>query len=76
MWGGRGRRGVGARGVVVTSAAGIREGIVCVVNLLELLGAGWASGVVVGYTVGVVFKGCTERGVSGGVSQTRREREG
>lgn len=58
------RAGVGTCGVVVASAAGIREGVVGIVDLLEFLRAGWAGGVVVGYAVGVVLQGCSERGVS------------
>lgn len=62
---GWGSTGVDACGVVVASAAGVREGVVGIVDLLEFLGAGWAGGVVVGYAVGVVFQGCSGRGVSG-----------
>lgn len=69
---GRRRPGVGARGVIVAPAAGVRESVVGIVDLLEFLGACWTGRVVVGYTIGVVLEGCSERALAG-VSGLGRE---
>lgn len=59
---GCGGTGVDAGGIVVASAAGVREGVVGIIYLLKFLGASWAGRVIVAYTVGVVFEGCSEWG--------------
>lgn len=69
---GRRRPGVGARGVIVAPAAGVRESVVGIVDLLEFLGACWTGRVVVGYAIGVVLEGCSERALAG-VSGLGRE---
>lgn len=52
---GTGRGVAAALDVVVAAAGGIREGVVCVVNELELAGAGLAVGACVGDAVRVMF---------------------
>ena len=47
---------VGTCGVVVAATGRVREGIICIVDLLELLRAGWAFGGVGGDAVGVGFE--------------------
>lgn len=64
---GRRRAGVGARGIVVPPAAGVRESVIGIVYLLEFLGTGWTGGVVVCYTVGVILEGCSWRTLAGRV---------
>lgn len=53
---------VGARGVVVAAAGGVREGVVGVVYLLEALCVDGALGAVGGDAVGVVFEGLSGGG--------------
>lgn len=68
----RRRPGVGARGVVVAPTADVRESVVSIVDLLKFLGACWTGRVVVGYAIGVVLEGCSERALAG-VSGLGRE---
>jgi hypothetical protein len=50
---------VDACGVVVATARGVRERVVCVVNLLEFTSTLSAFGGVGGYAVGVGAEGCS-----------------
>ena len=56
---------VAPRGVVVAPARGFGEGIVCVVDLLEFLGARGAFGRIGGDAVRVRFQGLSVRGWKG-----------
>ena len=59
---------IGARGVVIASAGGVRKCVVCIVNLLEYFGAGRAFGGIRGDAVRVRFEGLSEQSIVSGVA--------